>query len=313
MNMDAAQYGAVALLGLGAMGLPMALTLRRAGFQVTVFDVRSGPVQAAVAQGATAAASTADALRGARAAIVMTQNIAQAREALLSTKGGSAPLDGLAPGGLVLLTSTVAPADARALAGECAARGFLFVDAPVSGGPEGAETGGLTIMVGGAPDARAAAMPLLDALGAPDRVFVVGDEPGSGEAMKMINQLMAGVNIVATCEAMALAVKAGLDPRQAFTIVSDAAGGSWMFRNRAPRMLDGDFVPPHSVLNIFVKDLGIVNDTANSLGLPLPVAGAARQAVLMGVAAGLGGEDDAGLVRFYEQLAGVSVSAAAKQ
>jgi len=313
MSTDAAQYGAVAILGLGAMGLPMAVTLRRAGFHVTVFDVRPEPVQAAVAQGATAAASTAEALHGARTVIVMTQNIAQARAALLGTANDSAPLDGLAAGGLVLLTSTVAPADARALAGDCVARGLLFVDAPVSGGPAGAETGGLTIMVGGAPEARVVAAPLLDALGAPGRVFVVGDQPGAGEAMKMINQLMAGVNIVATCEALALAAKAGLDPRQAFTVVSDAAGSSWMFRNRAPRMLDGDFVPPHSVLDIFVKDLGIVNDTANSLGLPLPVAGAARQAVLMGVAAGLGGEDDSGLVRFYEQLAGVSVSDAAKR
>ncbi|MFN8536842.1 MAG: NAD-binding protein [Thermomicrobiales bacterium] len=107
--------------------------------------------------------------------------------------------------------------------------------------------------------------------------------------------------------ALALAAKAGLDPQQAFDIVSVSAGGSWMFNNRAPRMLSGQFTPPSSVLDIFVKDLGIVTDTADALGLPLLLAPLARQIFKMGSASGLGHEDDAGLVRLYEEWAGVVV------
>jgi 3-hydroxyisobutyrate dehydrogenase-like beta-hydroxyacid dehydrogenase len=162
-------------------------------------------------------------------------------------------------------------------------------------------------MVGGAAEDFAALRPLLDTLGNPAKVHHVGTGPGAGQAMKMINQLMAGVNIVASCEAMALAAKAGIDPRQAYEIVRESAGGSWMFAHRVPHMLSGAFDPPSSALDIFVKDLGIVVDTADDLGLPLFVAAVARQVFKLGAAAGLGAEDDSGLVRVYEQYAGVTV------
>lgn len=303
--MSAAEYGRVVVLGLGAMGRPMAETLLRADVRTGVFDVRAEAREALAGQGATTAESAAEAARGADACVVMVQNFAQVRAALWGD--GAGVLDTLAPNALVLLMSTVAPANARELDAACAGRGLRFVDAPVSGGPGASASGTLSIMVGASDETLAAARPLLEILGDPARIWQVGKRAGDGQSMKMINQLMAGINIAASCEALALAAKAGLDPRQAYDIVSVSAGGSWMFNNRAPRMLSGEFTPPSSVLDIFVKDLGIVTDTADGLGLPLLLAPLARQIFKMGSAAGLGGEDDAGLVRLYEAWAGVAV------
>lgn len=302
--MSGGQFRRVAFLGLGAMGRPMAAVLLGAGVPVAAFDIRAESRAALAEQGAEDAASAAAAGAGADACIIMVQNYAQVRSVMLGEHGA---LDLLAPNAIVLLMSTVAPADARELDAACTARGLRLLDAPVSGGTGAAAAGTLTIIVGGPDETLAAARPLLDALGDPARVWQVGKRAGDGQAMKMINQLMAGVNIVASCEAMTLAAKAGLDTQQAYDIISVSAGGSWMFNNRVPRMLDGTFDPPSSALAIFVKDLGIVTDTADDLGLPLFLAPLARQVFKYAAAAGLGGEDDSGLVRFYEQAAGVTV------
>lgn len=302
--MSAGSFGRVAVLGLGAMGGPMAAGLVRADFRTAVFDVRPEMREALAAQGAEAADSAVAAATSADACIVMVQNYAQVRAALLD----SGAIDELAPQALVLLMSTVAPADARDLDAACAARGLRLLDAPVSGGTGAAANGTLTIIVGGPDDTLAAARPILEALGDPARIWQVGQRAGDGQSMKMINQLLAGVNIAACCEAMALAAKAGLDTQQAFDIISVSAGGSWMFNNRVPRMLEGTFSPPNSALAIFVKDLGIVVDTADDLGLPLFLAPLARQIFKLAAADGLGNEDDAGLVRLYERAAGMSVA-----
>ncbi len=292
--------GRIAFLGLGAMGRPMAVTLLRAGWPVAVFDVRPEARAELAALGAADAVSPAAAARGAAVAVVMVRDFAQAGAVLLGPDGA---LDALAPATLVILMSTVAPADARELGSRCADRGLRFLDAPVSGGPGAAEGGALSVMLGGPDETVAAARPILETLGDPAKIWHVGRRAGDGQAMKMINQLMAGVNIVATSEALALAARAGLDPRQAFAIVGESAGSSWMFRDRGPRMLDGQFTPARSVLDIFVKDLGIVNDAADDLGLPLFAAAVAHQVFKLGAAAGLGGEDDAGLIRLYQRLA----------
>ena len=305
--MSAAEYGRVVVLGLGAMGRPLAETLLRADVRTGVFDVRPEVREALVGQGATTAETAAEAARGADACVVMVQNFAQVKAALWGGEAGAGVLDTLAPNAIVLLMSTVAPANARELDAACAERGLRCVDAPVSGGPGASAAGTLSIMVGAPDETLAAARPLLETLGDPARIWQVGKRAGDGQSMKMINQLMAGINIAASCEALALAAKAGLDPQQAYDIVSVSAGGSWMFNNRVPRMLSGEFTPPSSVLDIFVKDLGIVTDTADALGLPLVLAPLARQVFKMGSAAGLGGEDDAGLVRLYEEWAGVAV------
>ncbi len=309
--MESSHAAPVGLIGVGAMGRPMAEVLLRAGVPVLVFDVRSDAVDSLRAQGAGATPTPRAMAEAVSTLIVMVQSSRQVRAAFDGPGGVLAGLD--RQDGTrealrrVLLMSTVAPADARQLAAECAERGCRLLDAPVSGGPGAAAEGRLSIMVGGPTDLLEELRSLLTILGDPARIWHVGSAAGDGQAMKMVNHLMAGVNIAASCEAMALAAKAGLDPRQAFDIVSQSAGSSWMFRDRVPRMLEGRFTPPRSVLDIFVKDLGIVDDAASSLGLPLFVASAAREVFKAGAAAGLGGEDDAGLIRFYERLAGVAV------
>jgi len=141
-------------------------------------------------------------------------------------------------------------------------------------------------------------------------VYRLGDAPGIGSTVKMVNQLLAGVHIAAAAEAIALGTRAGADPRVLFEVISKSAGRSWMFENRVPHMLAGDYTPL-SALDIFVKDLGIVLEAGQALRFPLPLAAAAHQLFLMGAAAGLGREDDSAVVKVFEKLAGISVSGGA--
>ena len=192
----------------------------------------------------------------------------------------------LPPGAVVLCCTTVAPEAARLLGGRVVASGQLYLDAPVSGGAVGARAGKMSVMASGSPEAFAAAEPILSAIAA--KVWRLGDAPGVGSTVKMVNQLLAGVHIAAAAEAMALGIRAGADPQTLFDVISGSAGSSWMWQNRMPHVLAGDDTPLSSV-NIFVKDLGIVLDQARALTFPLPMASAAHQLFLAASAAGHGG------------------------
>jgi 3-hydroxyisobutyrate dehydrogenase len=302
-----ATKGQVALLGVGAMGRPMGANLLRAGYAVAAYDVRPEASAALAGEGATQASSPADASRGADYVLVMVLNAAQARSVLLGDDGA---LGTLAPGATVLQMATIGRDEAVALAAECAARGVRFLDAPVSGGTVGATEGTLSIIVGGDPATVEEARPLLAIVGGEDRIWHVGPNPGDGQVMKSVNQLLVGVHLAAACEAMTYAAKAGLDVRQAYDIIKVSAGQSRIFDLRAQQMIDGRFDTQSGQLGIFIKDLGIVMDTAAQLNMPLFLATVARQMVHAGVAAGWGTEDDAGLVRVYERLANATVSSA---
>jgi 3-hydroxyisobutyrate dehydrogenase len=291
----------IGFIGLGAMGLPMATQIVAAGHAVHGFDVRRDAVDALVAAGGHAAATPRDAAAG-RALLVLMVATAEQVDAALA----DGALDALASGATVVLHSTVPPAYTRELAQRVHAHGHEFVDAPVSGGVVGAETGNLTVMASGSDAAFAAAQPELDAVAG--KLYRLGDEPGVGSTVKLVNQHLAGVHIASAAEAMALGVRAGADPRVLYDVISNSAGNSWMFTNRVPHMLDDDFTP-RSALEIFVKDLGIVLDTGRALRFPLPIAATAHQQFLAGAAAGHGREDDAAVVKVYEQLAGISVAA----
>jgi L-threonate 2-dehydrogenase len=152
--------------------------------------------------------------------------------------------------------------------------------------------------------ASQAAGALLDAIAG--KVYRLGDRPGIGSTVKMVNQHLAGVHIAAACEAMALGMRAGADPRSLYEVICNSAGSSWMFQNRVPHILDGDYTPL-SAVHIFVKDLGIVLDAARALGFPLPLAAAAHQLYLATTAAGRGGEDDSAVIKFYADLAGLEL------
>ena len=298
-----ANAGSVGFSGLGAMGGPMAANLVEKGFRVRGCDMAEPARDALTAAGGTATASAAAAAEGAALLFLMVATPAQVEAVLFGADGA---LRKLPQGATVVLHATVPPAFARALGARLHAGGWLMLDAPVSGGQVGAVEGRLTIMASGPEAAFAAADGALAAMAG--RVYRFGDEPGMGSTMKMINQHLAGIHIVAACEALALAARAGLDPEAAFEVVTNSAARSWMLENRGAHILSRDFTPL-SAVEIFVKDLGIVLDAARDLRFPLPLAAAAHQQYLAAAAAGLGREDDSAVVKVYEKLAGIEVKA----
>jgi 3-hydroxyisobutyrate dehydrogenase len=196
------------------------------------------------------------------------------------------------------------PDVARRLAKKLEAGGRHYLDAPISGGAQRAAQGELTILASGSAAAFARARPALDAMAA--KLYELGDAAGQGAAFKMINQLLAGVHIAAASEAIAFAARQGLDIRRVYEVITASAGNSWMFENRAPHILDGDYAP-RSAVNIFTKDLGIVSDMGRQENFPLPVAATALQMFLATAAAGMGGDDDSSVARMIAMITGVSL------
>jgi 3-hydroxyisobutyrate dehydrogenase len=289
------------VIGLGSMGMGAALNLVKAGHEVAGCELREAGRDELIAAGGSAVGVASALPDGLEALIVFVVNAAQANEVLFGPDGCLARL---APGAVVLCCTTVAPEAARALDKRLTESQFLMLDAPVSGGAVGARAGTMTVMASGSEAAFAKAEPVLSAMAS--KVWRLGDEAGIGSTVKMVNQLLAGVHIATAAEAMALGIRAGADPQTLFDVISTSAGSSWMFQNRVPHILAGDDTPLSSV-NIFVKDLGIVLDQARALTFPLPMASAAHQLFLAAAAAGHGGRDDAFVIRFWEQLAGIAL------
>ncbi len=291
----------VGVIGLGSMGLGVARTLVAKGFAVHACDVRPEVVASFASEGGIAAADPAAVGREVLIAIVLVVNADQTDQVLFGAAGAATTL---APGSVVIASSTVAPAFAIDLGKRLAARGILMIDAPVSGGAARAAKGEMTIMGSGAPEAFAKAQAVLDAIAV--KVYRLGDVPGPGSKVKMINQLLAGVHIAAACEAMALGIKAGVDPQTLYEVISNSAGSSWMFQNRVPHILAGDYTPL-SAVNIFVKDLGIVLDSARQMTFPLPITASAHQLYLAAAAQGHGYEDDSAVVKVFAALTGIEL------
>jgi 3-hydroxyisobutyrate dehydrogenase len=200
--------------------------------------------------------------------------------------------------------ATMAPAAASSLSVRLREAGRDFVDAPISGGAKRAAEGALTILASGNPAALDKARPVLRAMG--QTLHELGAEPGTAAAFKMINQLLAGVHIAVACEAIAFAAKLGLDIGKVYDVICQAAGTSWMFENRIPHVLEGDYTPL-SAVNIFTKDLGIIMDMGRTANFPVPMAATALQLFTMTSAAGMGRDDDSSVARFYAQTAGVTL------
>jgi 3-hydroxyisobutyrate dehydrogenase len=301
--MDTPGHGrTIAVLGLGAMGYGMAASLRRGGFAVAGFDVRPDVTRRFAGETAgVAPASARAAVAGADAVVVVVVNADQT-EALLFGAEGAAPA--MKRGAVILSCATMAPERARALAAAATANGLDYLDCPISGGAQRAAQGALTVLASGSPAAMAKAEPVLQAMAA--TVYRLGDEAGIGAAFKMVNQLLAGVHIAAASEAMVFARRLGLDLRKVYEVITASAGNSWMFENRMPHVLDGDYAP-RSAVDIFTKDLGIVSDMARGAKFPTPVASAALQMFLMTAAAGMGRDDDASVARLYASVAGLEL------
>jgi 3-hydroxyisobutyrate dehydrogenase len=286
------QTGHIAVVGLGAMGLPMALHLART-FQVTGFDPAPARRDLAAEGGLAVGSTPAEAGRSADTLLLAVRDHVQAQEALFGADGA---LETLRPGAPVILTSTVGPDAARALADGLQAAGHPLVDAPISGGPARAGRGDLLVLVGADDATLGAVRPVLDSLAS--TLTVAGGRPGDGQALKTINQLLAGVHIAAAAEAVALARGLGLDPGTVIEALAKGAANSFMLSDRGPRMLQAysGGAEVRSRIDIFVKDMGIVTSVGRACHVPLPLAAATEQLYLLAEAAGLGAEDDSSVV-----------------
>jgi 3-hydroxyisobutyrate dehydrogenase len=275
------------------MGLGVARSLLRAGFRTHACDVRREVLTAFAAEGGIACATPAELGAACEVVLTLVVNAAQTEAALLGEHGAAAAMRA---GSVVIASSTVAPEFAESLAARLAAMGLGMIDAPVSGGAAKAASGQMTVMAAGSAENFAKVEDVFQAIA--QKVYRLGDAPGAGSKVKMINQLLAGVHIAAAAEAMALGIRAGADPAVLYEVISNSAGSSWMFQNRVPHILAGDYTPL-SAVNIFVKDLGIVLDTAKMAAFPLPLTATAHQMFLTAAAAGRGGEDDSAVVKNF--------------
>lgn len=288
----------VAVIGLGSMGYGMATSCLRAGLNTFGVDVNPDAVTRFQAAGGAAGALPPAALD---AVVVVVLNAAQLEAVLF---GADALVPKLSKGAVVIACPTVAPSFARAMEARCAEHGVLYLDAPISGGSLKAAQGALSVMASGTAQAFAAAKPALDAMA--QTVFTLGDAAGAGSAMKAVNQLLAGVHIAVMGEAMAFGMTQGVTPDAFVEVISKCAGTSWMLENRAPHVVAGDYTP-HSQINIWPKDLGIILDVAKEAGFSAPITAAAMQQYMVAVGMGLGAEDDAAITKVYARNAGLDL------
>lgn len=285
----------IAVLGLGAMGLPMATRLAQQ-FTVRGFDINPERLALGAEAGVTSAGSAQEAATGADIVLLAVRNRAQLEDALYGDSGVVAVLN---PGATILLTSTVGNDAVREVAAKLEADGLHLVDAPISGGPVRAGTGDLLITVGATDEAYAVAEGALDHLSS--ALVRVGGKPGDGQALKTVNQLLCGVHIAAGAEALALAEALGLDPKLALETLGAGAAASFMLGDRGPRMLqayDEGGAEVKSRIDIFVKDMGIVNTAARTAGLATPIAAAAAEGLfLIAQAGGQAAMDDSSVIK----------------
>ncbi|MCA0873059.1 NAD(P)-dependent oxidoreductase [Seohaeicola saemankumensis] len=289
-----------AVIGLGSMGYGIAQSCLRAGHRTHGFDVVPERIDRLRAEGG-APGALADIAGTLDAAVIVVLNAAQA-ETVLFGPDGVVPL--LRKGAVVLSCATVPPDFARDMAARCAALGIHYLDAPISGGSAKAAAGQLSIMASGTARAFAAARPVLDAVA--ETVFDLGDAAGAGSAMKAVNQLLAGVHIATMAEALTFGMTQGVTPDKFVEVISKCAGTSWMLENRAPHIVQGDYTP-HSQVNIWPKDLGIVLDIARSASFSAPITAAALQQFLAAAGMGLGQQDDAAVAKVYARNAGLTL------
>lgn len=290
----------IAVVGLGSMGYGIASSLLRAGHETYGFDINEASMQRFQEEGGSSGklsdiASDLDAL------VVVVLNDKQTESVLFD---GDVPVSAMKKGSVVMACATVPPDFARSMEERCNAHEVHYLDAPISGGSVKAANGQLSIMASGKPEAFLAAQALLDATA--ETVFRLGDAAGAGSAMKAVNQLLAGVHIAAMAEALTFGMTQGVAPHKFLEVISKCAGTSWMLENRAPHIVEGDYTP-HSSINIWPKDLGIVLDIAKNAGFDAPISQAAFDQYKLAADMGLGHEDDSAVAKVYAKQAGLTL------
>jgi L-threonate 2-dehydrogenase len=291
----------VGIVGVGAMGSGVAHALLARGFAVAVHDIVPERQALVVSAGAIACASAAEVARRAPLVITLVVDATQTRDVLLGPSGAA---QALVAASAVMMCSTIAPGDTEAIARELAARGVPMLDAPISGGPARAHGGALSVMASGSALAFERCAAVLEAMAA--KRFRVGDAPGDGSRMKVVNNMLAAANLAAGCEALALAAKLGLDLRQVRDVVNASSGASWIFADRMARALEGDY-EPRAAARVLTKDVGLFVEAAQAAGVSAPMAECARRLFLDTVARGYGEEDDAAVLKRYADDYGVKL------
>ncbi len=283
----------IGVIGLGAMGSGMASSLRRAGHQVSVCDVRYEAAETFAKDGGTACKTPADLAKHVDIIVSVVVNADQTEQILFGEHGAAANLKA---GSLFIMCSTVDPNWSVAMEKRLNDMGLLYLDAPISGGAAKAASGQMTMMTSGQSAAYAKAGNALESMAA--NVYKLGDRAGYGSKVKIINQLLAGVHIAAAAEAMALGLREGVAADALYEVITNSAGNSWMFENRMAHVIKGDYTPL-SAVDIFVKDLGLVLDTARATKFPLPLSATAHQMFMQASTAGHGREDDSAVIKIF--------------
>jgi 3-hydroxyisobutyrate dehydrogenase len=281
---------AIAVVGLGAMGLPVSRRLLAAGFEVRGFDRSDGAMALFGRAGGIVSPSAASAAQGAAALLLLVVNDVQAEDVLFGAAGAAC---GLPPGAVVILSLTTAPRNAAEIGARLEGTGLRMVDCPVSGGVKRAETGALSLIASGPPQSIDAARPYLAPLGS---VRVVGDRHGQASSVKLINQLLCGIHIAAAAEAVALAEKASIDLPLLYDVINASSGASAMFADRVP-MMQGGSERTTAAIDILVKDLGLVVDLGDQLHARLPLTQRALGLFCEASADGLGACNDSEVIR----------------
>lgn len=287
--------GTVGFIGLGTMGQEMVRNLLKAGYTVQAYDVVPGSVAEMAAAGAHPVASVAAAASGADLVVTMLPDTPDVQSVVLGEGGLHANPP---PGRIIVDMSTIAPQAVRAMATTLEADGIGFIDAPVSGGPQGAKTATLTIMAGGTPAAFARARPVLAAMGS--TIKHVGSS-GAGQTVKLCNQVMVGLNLQAVCEAIALGRASGVDLDQMRDVLLGGSAASWMLERLGPAMIAGDAAAGFRI-DLMLKDLRLVQELAQALAVPLPGTALVTTQFVDAKAHGEGGNGNQALFKVYDRM-----------
>ena len=287
----------VGFVGLGIMGAPMAANLLKAGFEVTVWNRTESRADPLVALGARLAGSPAAV---ASASEITVSCVSDSPDVELVALGPGGIIEGAQAGSTYIDCSTISPTVARTVAAALSAKGVDMLDAPVSGGDVGAKAGTLAIMVGGEEKVFERCLPVLQAMG---KTIVLCGRSGSGQVVKLCNQVAGALNLLAMAEAITLSRRAGVDPAKMLEVVGAGAASSWMIQNLGPRAVRGDFAPGFMV-ELMQKDLRLVQETSAETATPLPGAALVQQILRTLEARGRGKDGTQAIVDALAALAG---------
>jgi len=291
----------IGFIGLGAMGKPMAANIVKAGYSLKVFDLASAAVEEMVAQGAIAVASPCEAAQGSDLVFMSLPNAAIVGNVVTADNG---VLVGSHPGQIIIDLSSVTPGHTKKMATLAATKGVEYLDAPVSGGVAGAIAGTLTIMVGGELAVFEHCREILQVIG--KKLYHVG-AVGAGDTLKLVNNMLLGINMAGVAEALTLGVKAGLDPKVMLEVIGVSSGRSYALEAKVPNfVLQGNFEPGFAI-DLQYKDLEMATQTAKELGMPLLLTTLAQQVYETARASNLGRKDISAIITLLEKLADVEV------